>query len=403
MAKLWRYSLMLTVVTTVGVLACNVVPTAFDGDSLDEGTSPAIHTVAYDGSEEGCWYLVWYYLDTGEVFHTERLHCTRGGGGSTTPTVNVRLGCDSRITRGSVGGCRLTTDPPNARLTDVEWTFTTNNPYRRTTRRGGRAWEGHAVASGMMVLTGTAHPEEDEAGGASAVSAGSAARQGVPFTQSVELVVEERNSSIWTERNVRFVSSRAATPPTLDRCVGGAAGFAGDINDQCGDYINDRTAPRAGRGSGPWRDYYFVLRHNTPVNVFYQIHSNYRTDGRAYTFNGSLRQRCGAGASNMFYANGRYCALPNQFGRVRSHIHDHEAEHVNLAERQWYREDMFEQLESLVTTNRITLVQEARSIIRVAASNIEAAANHHGGPPTVFRYWNHVGGLWALRNVQHSN
>ena len=401
-AKFWQYSMVLAVLVTLGALACEVLPTALDNDFLDEGTTPTIQTVARDGDDEGCWYLVWYYLDTGEVFNTQLLYCKTGGSGSKDPPVNIRLGCDSEIRRGSVGGCRLTTDPSDARLTDVEWTFTTSSPYHRSTRRGGRSWEGHAVVDGTITVTGTAHPDEDDSGG-NGPNGASGSSEGIDFTQTFDLAVSGRTSHTWTASNSRFVSSRAASPPTLDRCVGGAAGVAGDINGPCGSYINDRTVPRAGRGSGPWQNYYMVLRHNTSVDVFYQLHSDYRTDGIAHNLNGRLRDRCGNGTWNMYYVNGRSCARPNQYASARSHIHGHEAEHVNLAERQWYREELFEQLEELVTTNQITLVQEARTLIRNAAGNIKSAANHHGGPPTILRYWNYVGGLWDLRNVQHAN
>ncbi len=49
-------------------------------------SSPGLPAVtARDGDDEGCWYLVYYWTDTGEIYHVMLLSCRSGGGSEDEP------------------------------------------------------------------------------------------------------------------------------------------------------------------------------------------------------------------------------------------------------------------------------------------------------------------------------
>ena len=157
-----------------------------------------VSTVVRDGNEEDCWYLVWYYLDTGEVFDTVQLWCTTGGSGSQDGDVEVRLGCDAIVTRGDFADCHLTTDPADASITDIDWQFTADagtvpGGFTRQVNDGPNTWSGRAAVSGRVTVSGNANPDEgDGTNGASGNAAGGSTGTVVPFSFHFEIQVRGR-------------------------------------------------------------------------------------------------------------------------------------------------------------------------------------------------------------------
>lgn len=84
-----------------------------------------------------CWYLVYYWLDTGNVFHVELLFCE--GSGDDEDGDNFKLSCDGSVLRGNEAGCRVT--GPGLQLLHFEWT----SDHASSSGFGLSEWRGAAT------------------------------------------------------------------------------------------------------------------------------------------------------------------------------------------------------------------------------------------------------------------
>ena len=224
-----------------------------------------------------------------------------------------------------------------------------------------------------------------------------------PFSQRFDLTISPRN--FWNTYNADFDSYWHASPGTMENCVGGGTlGFAGDVDDNCDDYINDGY-PRAGRGSGPWRGLWYLMRHNTSVDVAYQIDKRYRSDGTPKSLNGRLATLCGNRYWNMTTANSQSCSGSNEFSRAFQLLRYHESRHVVLASQQWDSEDLFERLDAMTGNfNGTALVQDSRLAISNSSVAITNHANFHSwARQENLTYWSvTTGGTWSKVSRRHT-
>ncbi len=391
--KFWQYSMVLAGFVTLGTLACSVLPTALNEDDiLGESADATESSVARDGDEEGCWYLIIYYIDTGEIISRSLLGCSHGGG-SSNGNLNVTFSCDKDIRRGSTGGCSITTNPSNATLSGT-WTFNPDEG-RNTTRTGSYShFEGRAVVSGTMSYSGTvSHSGESEQVGT-----------------SVGITVDERTSSSWTRQGGRFSANGPARRGVLESCAATRAGIAADVNTglACRDFMDEGT-PSVGQGTGPWSGLYYIRDHNTSVNVAFQVNMEYRSYRPKSWMNGDLADDCADHTAintrqNEMSANALSCARPNQYQSALGNLVAHERKHVTLARTEWQRLGLFEAIEGIVDTSASSARNRATSLIAGAHRSITNAANHHTNRSISFRYWRRDNGsLWEYLLVTFLN
>ena len=373
-----RTKLLLAAFTTLGMLACEMLPTAFSEDDLipDETES----SVARDGDEEGCWYLIIYYIDTREIISRTNLGCSHGGGGSNN-NLYVTFNCDKDITRGRTGGCSITTNPYNATMSGT-WTFNPDDG-RNTTQTGShKSFRGTAVVSGSMSYSGTvSHSGESESVGT-----------------NVRITVDARTNTTWTKGAARFHNNGPAAAGTLDHCVR-SGGVTSDTNSPCSDFMRVGT-PSVAQGTGPWSGIYFIRSHNSSVNVAIQINREFRSDKPKNFMTGDLRDDCeGTSAEsvrqNELTANALACARPNAFNGALGHVVSHERKHVNLAAAEWRSLDLFEGIEAIVAINASLARSRAETSLYNGRRSLWNASNFHTGTYNDYSYWRRPDGfLW---------
>lgn len=67
-------------------VSASAVPPSSPGHLPEGMPSPGFPTgTARDGDDEGCWYLVYYWMDNGEIFHVMLLSCGGGNGSENEP------------------------------------------------------------------------------------------------------------------------------------------------------------------------------------------------------------------------------------------------------------------------------------------------------------------------------
>lgn len=380
--RFWQYAMVLAVLATLGALACEVLPTAVTEDDFpDEGNDA--QAVARDGDEDGCWYLIIYYIDTGEIISRTKLGCSHGGGGSNN-NLYVTFGCTENVVRGRTGGCSITTNPSNATLSG-EWSFSPD-VGRRTTRSGSHThFRGTAVVSGTLNYSGTVrHSGESEQVGT-----------------STRITVKPRTSYSWTSRAGQFRANGPAGRGVLENCVAWRSGIAADVDtdSRCADFMNEGT-PSVSQGSGPWSSLYYIRSHNTSVDVAFQVNLEFRSYASKTFLNGDLQDQCegqsgSTSRQNEMSANGLSCARPNQYFSALAYLVSHERGHVSAASREWARLDLYENIEALVDPNRVSVRNRATSLISGGHQSLRNAARTHTGRSVSYRYWRRANGsLW---------
>ncbi len=211
-------------------------------------------------------------------------------------------------------------------------------------------------------------------------------------------------------QHTRFDVNGPAASGILERCAAPRAGIAADINTgvACADLMDEGT-PSISRGTGPWSAYYFVSRHNTSVDVRFQVNKMYRRTNTKTWINGDLEDDCEDDDAmnvrqNEYTANGLACARANGYFSAQANLIAHEREHVTLARNEWQLLDLFEGIEAVNATSSAGARNIAEGLITRAHTRMKNAANNHTYTGVSYRFFlRENGSLWEFLTITFTN